>query len=194
MSTFVAYIESLNPSELTEADIIKGCQKGDARAQKELVVRYSPLLMTVSRRYSKDNELAKDILQETLIKVFKNIHKYKPTGSFVGWMRRILINTALQTFDKSCFKREISGLGELNLQPSMPPDVYDHLGEEELLALIDQLPEGFKQVFNLYVIEGMSHKEIAEMLGVTESTSRSQLVRARNSLRKMLTKREKIRV
>ncbi len=152
------------------------------------------MLMTVSRRYSRDNESAKDNLQEAFIKIFRYIGRYKPTGSFNAWMRRIVINASLQSIDKACFKREISGLDELLDQPSTPADAYAHLGAEELMNLIDQLPNGFKQVFNLYVLEGYSHREISEVVGITESTSRSQLVRARNYLKKMLVKRDRIRV
>lgn len=179
---------------MTEQEIILGCQRGEARYQKKLVTQYSPMLMTVCRRYSRDNEFAKDVLQESMIKIFRNITKYKPTGSFQAWMRRICINTALQSFDKCCFKREISGLDELIAQPSEMPDVYSYLGAEELMAIIDQLPEGFNKVFNLSVIEGFSHKEISELLGIKESTSRSQLTRARNYLKNMLVKRDRIRV
>lgn len=179
---------------MTETEIIIGCQKGKALYQKELVERYSPMLMTVCRRYARDQESAKDVLQESMIKIFRHIHKYKPTGSFKAWMRRICINTALQSFDKLCFKREISGLDELIVQPSAMPDVYSYLGAEELMLIIDQLPEGFKQVFNLSVIEGLNHREIGQLLNITESTSRSQLVRARNYLKKMLVKRDRIRV
>ncbi len=151
--------------------------------------------MTVSRRYSRDNETAKDNLQEAFIKIFRYIGKYKPTGSFTAWMRRIVINTSLQSLDKSCFKREISGLDELQNQPSTPPEAYSHLGAEELLDLIQQLPNGFRQVFNLNILEGYNHREISELLGITESTSRSQLLRARNYLKKMLAKRDnRIRV
>ncbi len=193
MSLFVKNINKYH-DHLTEEKIIEGCQKGKPLYQKELVERYSSMLMSVSRRYARDNESAKDILQESYIKIFKYIHKYKPIGSFTAWMRRIVINTALQSFDKSCFKKEISGLGELIQQPSAPPDAYAHLGAEELMNLIQQLPDGFKQVFNLFVLEGYSHKEIGVILNIKESTSRSQLVRARNFLKKMLIKQEKIRV
>lgn len=147
--------------------------------------------MSVCRRYARDPSSAKDILQESMIKIFKNIHKYKPSGSFVGWMRRICVNTALQSFDKACFKNEILGLDDLTEQPFSIPVVYSHLGEEELLEVISNLPEGFKQVFNLYVIEGLSHREVGQALGITESTSRSQLTRARNYLRQQLQKRER---
>jgi RNA polymerase sigma factor (sigma-70 family) len=179
---------------LIESEIILGCQEGKAIYQKELVVRYSPMLMTVCRRYARDQESAKDVLQESMIKIFRYIHKYKPIGSFQAWMRRICINTALQSLDKSCFKREISGLDELIAQPFSMPDVYSYLGTEELMVIIEQLPDGFKQVFNLVVIEGFSHREVSEVMGITESTSRSQLVRARNFLKKMLVKRDRIRV
>lgn len=179
---------------LKESDIIRGCQKGKRHCQKELVVRYSPMLMTVSRRYAPDDNSAQDILQEAFIKIFRHIHKYKPTGSFTAWMRRIVVNTALQTFDKSCFRQEITGLDVVMGRACTSPDAYADLGAEELMGLIAQLPDGFRQVFNLYVLEGFNHREIGELLNITESTSRSQLTRARSYLRKMLTRQEKIRV
>ncbi len=179
---------------MTEADIIKGCQEGLAVYQKELVVRYSPMLMTVSRRYSRDDESAKDILQDSFIKIFKHIHKYREMGSFKAWLRRIVVNTALQSFDKLSFKREIPGLDDIIEPASNMPDVYAYLGAEELIGLIQLLPEGFKQVFNMYVIDGMTHREISQVLGITESTSRSQLLRARNYLKNLLKQQEKIRV
>ncbi len=178
---------------MTEQAIIRGCQQQVAKYQRELVLRYSPMLMTVARRYARDEAMAKDVLQEALIKVLRAIPDYQPTGSFSAWLRRITITTALQTLDKSCFRREVGNIDELS-EPVLHPEVYSHLGAEELMTLIGRLPQGFKQVFNLFVVEGYSHKEIAKIMDITESTSRSQLTRARKQLQALLTQREKIRV
>lgn len=178
---------------MTEAAIIRGCQKGKARYQKALVQRYAPMLLTVSRRYSRDEAFAEDILQEALIKIFKAIPQYKATGSFEAWLRKIVINTALQQLDKACFKREFPGLDQLGPMPTLP-EIWGQLGAEELMELIKKLPHGFREVFNLFVIEGYSHKEIAKLLNIAESTSRSQLTRARKWLQKAFIELEKVRL
>jgi RNA polymerase sigma-70 factor (ECF subfamily) len=178
---------------LTERTIIKGCQDREPRYQKELVYRYSPMLMTVARRYVRDEASAKDVLQDALIRIFGAIDRYKPIGSFEAWMRRIVITTALQALDKSWYRRELPGLEEENDQIVIP-EVYARLGAEELMKLIADLPDGFRQIFNLNVVEGYRHTEIAEMLGITESTSRSQLTRARKLLQKQILQREKLKI
>lgn len=183
----------MNLRKSTEQNIIEGCKKQKPEFQKELVLRYSGLLMTVCRRYSRDDETAKDILQESLIKIIKSISKYEERGTFEAWMKRITINTSLKYFDKSSFKNEVFVLEDLD-EKDVVPDVYAQLGVEELMDLIDKLPNGFREVFNLFAIEGYSHKEIGELLNITESTSRSQLTRARSLLKKQLTIREKIRI
>ena len=180
-------------TSLTERDIIKGCQRGIPEYQKALVMRYSPMLLTVGRRYSRDYDSAKDILQESFIKIFRALPNYRETGSFQAWMRRIVINTALQLIDKSSYKNELPGL-EMVDDPLLEPDAYSHLGAEELMKLIDGLPDGFREVFNLFVIDGFNHKEIAEQLEISESTSRSRLTRARKLLRKQFRFNEIIRV
>ncbi len=183
----------VNLKKLTEQNIIEGCKKQHPEFQKELVLRYSGLLMTVSRRYSHDAESAKDVLQEALIKIIRSIPKYREQGSFEAWMKRITINTALKYFDKSSFRNEVFVLEDLN-DENVVPDIYSQLGAEELMDLIDNLPDGFREVFNLFAIEGYSHKEIGALLEITESTSRSQLTRARSLLKKQLSIREKIRI
>ena len=131
--------------------------------------------------------MAKDVLQESLIKILRALPQYKPTGSFEAWLRRIVITTALQSYDKSCFRNERTSLDSI-AEPLAEPEIYQQLKVEDLIALIRTLPDGFQQVFNLYVIEGYSHKEIAELLQITESTSRSQLTRARKLLQTALKK------
>ncbi len=151
------------------------------------------MLFTVARRYGKDRHAAEDILQDALIKIFRAIPKYEPTGSFEAWMRRIVVTTALQSLDKNWRKEEAGNLDFVE-EPTTQPEIYARLGAEELLQLLARLPEGFRQIFNLHIIEQYPHTEIAVMLGITESTSRSQLTRARRLLQNMIAEREKIKI
>ena len=176
---------------MTEKEIILECQAGNPIHQKELVVRYSPMLMSVSRRYSRDEGFAQDVLQDSFIKIFRAIPRYKMTGSFEAWMRRIVINTALQTLDRNCFKREKAGLDFKHDTP-VAPSVYGSMEADKIMEKVMELPNGYRQVFNLFAIEGYSHREIGEMLNITESTSRSQLTRARKLLQKVVTAMKKI--
>ncbi|MEM1214690.1 MAG: RNA polymerase sigma factor [Bacteroidota bacterium] len=175
---------------MTEPEIIRGCQRGKAKYQRELVLRYSPLLMTVARRYCRDDHAARDVLQEAFIRIFRAIPKYQQTGSFPGWLRRIVINCALQTKEKAAYQREQTAIEDV-AHPMVNPSVLDRLQAEELLDLIQQLPENFRTVFNLYAIEGYRHDEIADMLNIAPGTSRSQLTRARQRLQALILQREK---
>ena len=177
----------------TEHKIITGCQAQNPLYQKELVLRYSGLLLSVARRYTVDHSLAKDIIQESLIKILKAIPDYQPTGSFEHWMKRIVINTALQKRKLKRFSFELNGFENLP-EKEIDPSIYSTLGAEELIHLIQQLPEGYREIFNLHAIEGYSHAEIGALLNITESTSRSQLSRARTLLQKQLQTREKISI
>lgn len=156
-------------------------------------MRYSGKMLAVCLRYTRHRMEAEDILQDAFIKVFDNISKFEFKGSFEGWIRRIVINTALKNYSKKSFKQEQIGLEN---QPELPlePEIYSNLQEEELLRLINQLPDGYRVVFNLYAVEGYSHKEIADLLGIQESTSRSQLVKARKMLQGMIVELQKIAV
>ena len=138
------------------------------------------MLMTVCRRYARDEASSKDILQEAFIRIFSNIQKYKPSGSFEGWMRKITVNCALQWIDKKHFRNEVFHIDvpEMN----MDPEVYSQLGMEEIILMIQELTPSLRAVFNLNIVEGYSHKEISELLGISESSSRSNLVRARQVL------------
>lgn len=130
-------------------------------------------------------------MQEAFIKVYDNVAKFQFKGSFEGWIRRIVINTALKNYQKSSFQKERIGLEDYDDRP-IEPEAISLLQEEELLDLIEQLPDGYRVVFNLYAVEGYSHKEIAEMLGIGESTSRSQLVKARKMLKDRILKLQMI--
>jgi RNA polymerase sigma factor (sigma-70 family) len=185
--------ETLILKNYTQQEIIAGCIKQDPRFQRALVEQYSDVLMGVSQRYTKDYASAKDILQEGLVKILNSFPSYEEQGFFMAWMKRIVIRTALNYFDKGCFKNE---LYTIDNQPekSVDPSVYSHLATDELLQLINTLPEAYGTVFNLRVIEGYSHREIADLLGIEESTSRSKLARGREMLRKLLITSEERRI
>ena len=129
---------------------------------------------------------AEDILQDAFIKIFNNLQKYEGKGSFEGWMRRIAVNTALKNYHKSSYQKEKIGLEDYQ-EGALDPEVLSTLHEEEIMGVIAKLPDGYRMVFNLYVIEGFSHKEIATQLKIQESTSRSQLVKARKMLQSKIT-------
>ncbi len=178
---------------MTERELIKGCQRGKRKHQKALVESYSALLMTVCRGFFRDEATAKDVLQEAFIQIFTHIHQYKPTGSFVGWMRRITVNTALKTIRKQDVIKDSVEIEEA-YGIYRTPEAVSNLETEEIIQLIQKLPTELGVVFNLYVIEGYNHKEIGDQLGIKESTSRSYLSRARQLLQEYFFKAAKIRV
>ena len=176
---------------MTERELIEGCIREDRKCQRELFTRYAGKMLTVCRRYARHQMEAEDILQDAFIKVFDNIAKFQFKGSFEGWVRRVVVNTALKNYQKSSFQKERIGLEPYDDRP-LEPTAISHLQEEELLKLINNLPDGYRVVFNLYVIEGYSHKEIADTLEIGESTSRSQLVKARKMLKDQILKLQTI--
>ncbi|MBR9923287.1 MAG: RNA polymerase sigma factor [Bacteroidetes bacterium] len=171
---------------MTERELIIACQNKDAKAERLLVDRFAPMLLTVSRRYVPDRASAEDVLQEGFIRIFGAIKSVDPDrGALEAWMRRIVINTALQRYRKKFRKYEVSGLEQVE-EPEMSPAVYGHLGAEVLLNLIAQLPDIYRIVFNLYVMEELDHQEIGKMLGIATASSRSRLQRARKMLQEKI--------
>ena len=172
-----------------EKILIAQCQAGDKISQFALVKKFSGMLLTVCRRYARDDAMAQDLVQDTFIMIFSNIKKYKATGSFEAWMRRIAINCSLQMIGRSYFKNEknVETFTQSHLEANSDPQIFSQLATEEILKLIQSLPDGYRTVLNLYIIEGFSHQEIAEALDISINTSRSQLLRARKSLIKMMT-------
>ncbi len=172
-----------------EKILIAQCQAGDKISQFALVKKFSGMLLTVCRRYARDDAMAQDLVQDTFIMIFSNIKKYKATGSFEAWMRRIAINCSLQMIVRSYFKNEknVETFTQSHLEANSDPQIFSQLATEEILKLIQSLPDGYRTVLNLYIIEGFSHQEIAEALDISINTSRSQLLRARKSLIKMMT-------
>lgn len=172
---------------MNEQQLITGCKKGERNAQRELYETFSRKMMGVCLRYINDRETARDILQEGFVKVFTNIGSYTAKGSFEGWMRRIFVNCSLEYLRKTDVLKEAADLDSTAELVEPEASAISDIASKELLALIDELPVGFKTVFNLFAIEGYSHKDIAEMLNITESTSRSQYTRARQLLQKRIS-------
>ena len=178
---------------LSEHELIKGCIEQNPHTQRMLFEQYAGKFMSVCLRYSIDSMEAEDMLQEGFVRIFSNLHQFKFEGSFEGWMRRIVVNVCLKYIQKRKLPfKDIDGesASELHIQPY----IYGNLSEDDLLKLISNLPDGYRIVFNLNVIEGYSHEEIAVMLGIEASTSRSQLVKARRMLQNQIIKLEKIAV
>jgi RNA polymerase sigma-70 factor (ECF subfamily) len=180
---------------LTEDELIRGCIRENAACQKEVFNRYAGHMLGVCQRYARNTYDAEDILQDAFIKVFNKISQFKSEGSFEGWIRRIVVNTALKKYSLARYSKELSGY-EINESHEKPvdPAAYSQLTEKDLLALINNLPDGYRLIFNLYVIEGYQHEEIAEMLGIQPGTSRSQLVKARAMLQKNILQLQKVAV
>ena len=167
---------------ISEAEIISGCIKGDKKAQKALYDKYSAKMLGVCIRYFRSVDEAEDALQEGFIRVFKNIDKFRNEGSFDGWIRRIIVNTALN-FYKSNLKHYYA-VDYAEIEESLEDDKlnFDNLSVEYLLKMIQLLPEGYRLIFNMYEIEGYTHKEISEMLGISINTSKSQLMKSKKLL------------
>jgi len=170
-------------------EIVKSCLKGSAKAQKELYNHFAASMFGVCYRYTKSSADAEDVLQEGFIKVFRNLHRFRYEGELSAWMRRIMVNTALNYLKSN--KRYSSELSydEMNLHPVSVENPIIHLQAKELADLIRQLPTGCQTIFNLHAVEGYTHVEIGEMLGIHEGTSRSQYARARGLMITWIEKR-----
>jgi RNA polymerase sigma-70 factor (ECF subfamily) len=168
-----------------EDELIRGCLQRDQNAQKHLYDTFAPKMYALCYRYVKDSMEAEDILVTAFMKVFDKIGQFKSEGSFEGWIRRIVVNEAL-----THLRRNRSMYLETDLEQALREPDYNHLSDhleaEDLLNMIHELPTGYRIVFNMYALDGYSHKEIAEQLGISENTSKSQLSRARVYLQKKL--------
>ena len=164
-----------------QEEIIKGCVAGKTASQGMLFKKYSKMLFGVCIRYTKDRTAAEDILHEGFIKIFKNIASFKNKGSFEGWMRRIMVNTALEQYRKKFQLYPVSEIVEFENEANTNL-IVSELSAQDLLGLIKDLPPAYKMVFNLYAIDGYAHKEIAEILNISIGTSKSNLSRARKIL------------
>lgn len=164
--------------------LIEGCIKGDRFSQSRLYNLFNKKMFAVCLRYGRSKEEAEEILQEGFMKVFEFIHQYKFTGSFEGWIRKIMVNCALQKLRGKGQLRPVIDVDTTEVADKSHDDIIATFGTKELLYMVQQLPPAYKMVFNLYVFEGMKHREIAELLGISEGTSKSNLSDARTILQK----------
>lgn len=175
--------------EKQEPDLIRQCLQGDRRAQSALYERYADRMMGVCLRYVRDPDSAQDVLIAAFMKVFSRLGQYSGNGSLEGWIRSVVVREALMHLRSQKRQGQAVELEKAH-HLGTPGRAEADLEAEELLRIIDGLPEGYRLVFNLYVVEGYSHKEIAETLGISEGTSKSQLSKAKESLRNSLTQHE----
>ncbi len=174
---------------MNEKELVKRLKKKDKKAQKILFDKYSALFYAMSLRYAYSSDEAQDIMQEGFLRIFRNIKQFSGKGSFEGWMKRIIINNAINYYHKYYKYRYHDDVSE-SVKIETNDKLYDEndFTYEELLSLINDLPPGYKTIFNLYAVEGFKHKEIAKMLKISENTSKSQYHRAKKILQDKLEK------
>jgi RNA polymerase sigma factor (sigma-70 family) len=172
-----------------EKSLIEGCLKGHESYQFELYKRYAGKMMMVCKRYAGSKQEAEDFLQEAFIRIYDKLHTYQHSGSLEGWVRRVVVHTALNKLRSRKYYDDIHE--EMPVVDHTHVDVMSGFGEKDLLNMIAALPTGYRTVFNMYAIDGYDHAEIAEALGISEGTSRSQLAKARATLKTALEKQKK---
>lgn len=167
-------------------EIIKGCRKGKSQSQEKLYNMVSPLMYGLCLQYAGNEDDAKDIMQEGFIKVYKKIDQFSGKGSIIGWIRRIMINTALEKY-RSQVNHQSMDNEKFQFEETVNDNILENLEAEVIVQLIQELSPQYRLIFNLYAIEGYSHREISEMTGISEGTSKSNLSRARTILQKKVT-------
>jgi RNA polymerase sigma factor (sigma-70 family) len=170
-------------------DLLEGCKAGDRKMQEMLYKQTASKMLAVCMRYAKDRMEAEDVLQMGYVKIFQKVKDYRGDGSFEGWIRRIMVNTAIESYRKNLRTLNVVPIEDAYEQPSTGFD-FSSLGMQDLMKVIQKLADGYRMVFNMYIIEGYSHKEIAETLGISEGASKSQLSRARAILQQEIIKME----
>ena len=171
---------------MDEQELIQGCIAARPKAQKALFDIYAPKLYVVCLRYLKDQMRAQDVLQDTFVKIFANISNYKSEGAFEGWLKRIAVNTCLDQLRKDKKLLTDISIEDVSYQLATQSTSAEKLMADDLLKLVQALPDGYRTVFNLFAIEGFSHQEIAQQLGISESTSKTQYFRARAYLKERI--------
>lgn len=175
---------------MQEQDLIRRCGENDRVAQRLLYDRFAPLLLGICRRYA-GQQNAEDVMQDSFVRVFQYLAQYRNEGSFEGWIRRVCVNTCIRHLEKA--KRlTVDYYGDGLPDHAIEPNVISQMSANELMALIDKIPDGYRTVFNLSAIEGYQHKEIAGLLGIEESSSRSQLTKARKYIQRSLEATHKV--
>jgi len=174
-----------NTANSDEQRLITGCKNGETWAQKQVYELYASAMFSLCMCYVNDREAARDVLQDGFIKIFTKIEDYKGIGSFAGWIRRVFVTTALELLRQN--KRRFIPIDNLNLQVEDDNiSVIEKISADDLMNCVCSLPSGYRTVFNLYALEGYSHAEIAKLLEISENTSRSQFMRARNLLQQKI--------
>lgn len=169
--------------------LLPGCKKGDRAAQEQLFRLTASEMLGVCLRYTRNQAEAEDILQMGFVRVFTKLEQFSQKGAFHAWIRRIMVNTAIEAYRRRQMMSPMSAIDE-QLEDSLPAPDEPHLEYADLVRLVQQLPGGYRIVFNMYVMEGFSHREISQALGITENTSKSQLSRARDWLKKRIKNQE----
>ncbi len=174
----------------SEKKLLEGCLKKNRKAQKQLVKKYYSSMFSVCMRYCKRETEAEDILMEGFMIVLTKFENFRSEGSLHGWIKKIMINTAINHYRSNVKHYQQSDIKEMD-DRVLDDNVFGQFSKNDILKTVQSLPEGYRMVFNLYAIEGYSHKEIAELLNVTESTSRTQLLKGRKLLQKKITELNK---
>lgn len=183
----VVSINSSGTSCINTTRLIEGCKEGDPNAQEELYRTYAPRVMTTCRRYEHPSFGASDILQETFITVYKRISTYDPEkGSLEAWIKRIAINIALKLIRKRKIDYSDIEISEIDQVENESIQDVETIAEEIIMATIKDLPDGYRTVFNMYIIDGFTHAEIADYLQISVQTSKSQLFKAKREIRKKI--------
>jgi RNA polymerase sigma factor (sigma-70 family) len=179
---------------MSDRQIIEGCAKHDRKAQQVLYDKYSRFLLGICLRYANDKAEAEDILQDSFLKIFFNIKDFSGTGSFIGWLRKVAVNTAITSYHKNLKYRYHVEIEEyVSVETGVASFEEDFFTSDELYKVLNELPTGYRMVFNLYAVEGYKHKEIAEILGIDTNTSKSQYSRAKAVIRDKLEKLGKLK-
>lgn len=181
----------IKPSDFLEqiSHLIQSCIEGDRNAQSSMYELFAPKMLAVCMRYSKNREEAEDILQDGFVQAFRSLHTFKFAGSFEGWIRKIMVYTALASYRTKSKMHAVISIDSIpEIEVMNNDDVISQLGKKELLKMVQALPPMYRMIFNLYVFEGLKHREIAKKLGVSEGTSKSNFFDAKVILQKAVIK------
>lgn len=171
---------------MDDSALVKKCLKGDSRAQRALFEKFAPKMLGVCMRYAKNTQQAEDVLQDGFVKVFTKLSNYSGNGSLEGWIRRIIVNTALDEIRRNVKFQSNVNVDDVDYKLELDSHIVEGLAAEDLMKVVNDLPDGYRIVFNMFAIEGYSHKEIAMQLNISENTSKSQYSRARAYLKNKL--------
>ena len=173
---------------MTENELIEGCRQKNRKAQKRLYELHAPVMFGVCMRYVKNRQDAEDVMIEGFFKVMTNIHQFKGAGSFQGWIRRIMVNESLMFLRKQHNFRMTVEVSNIEIKSQVT--IEDELSAQDIINLLEKLPTGYRTVFNLYVLEGYKHREIAEMLEISINTSKSQLILAKKRMQSLIKRNQ----